>query len=442
MKSGIINFKSKIFLIFAISALTVLPLYSSLFLITTTIKNKEEGRSGALDNLLNFKDIPLEPKYRSSWENLVNSSQTYSAAYDWKYKVELENEAKRIKNGNVDEISVDLMQKKPIRIKSKRVDAIYLGLQVMGHNSPSASPLHEIERYEISNFSALEESGFKLYVNQSSISDKKILDIININQEDSFIDESGNEYFNLVNLNNTDNIFFKTNEEVNENDIGQVVKLNFLAKKKINNGEEETLNVFDPYYRRKELNISIQDNKVDSFIQFKLWDWNQYHSNNENLQCYIASNLIKIYAEIALNYINFIDPKSEMYQKKAAPLEGIDNVFNNKGKEYRQDSPGSLLYYAYKYNSFYDLRIFLFDLGKSDNRYIYISYDQNNWVEFIKAEEGNEDKVIVDKIEETSNNYSNREELPFNPWIEFNTQLKDFTQRTWNLLLFANSEMS
>ncbi|AKX34349.1 hypothetical protein SLITO_v1c07240 [Spiroplasma litorale] len=428
------KWKSISLMILSLFCLLSVPISSIIWLVKKT--TNANGYATALSNLLNFEDLKLDPRFRANWYNLLEGSQSYASAYDWNYKVNLNNIMNRVIDGNMDYINASFEQKKPLKYKSELIDDIYLGLQVMGHNSPCASELNEIGRYEISNFTALENAGYTLYINKED--PNSLLNILNIDDSEKR-NYQNKEYYKLINFNNTDNIFYKTSSKVNKDTItkwnNQNITLKLIAKK---DSDSRVLSIYDPKYHRSSLGIRIITHTSNEFIQYKLWDWNQYNFNDENLLCYIASNLIKFYVEIGLNYIDFIDPNSSMYNVKAYPLEGIDNVFSHKEGGGGGATPGSLLYYAYKYGSFYDLRIIALTYSTTDLRYIYISYDQNNIIEFDK---NNKDNVVVDDIDKVTNNYNNRTKLGFNPWIEFNDQVRGFVQKTWNLLLFAMDKM-
>ncbi|AUF83854.1 hypothetical protein CXP39_03625 [Mesoplasma syrphidae] len=434
-----------------ISCLTVgflclasIPIYSSIDIIRKSLAIRKGPKSTqALENLLNFKDIPLIPEFRRSWEKLLDDSSSFSSAYDWSYKWQMEGYMKDILSEKPAAIDIDMNKMKPISHKSKLTDAIYLGLQTFGYGKPTVSELNEIERYEIANFEELEKQGYKMYVRKKD--DKQdLIQITNIIENSIYkdVDESGKEniFYQVDNSNKTSNIFFKTTSKINKNTIkdyqGTSINLEFKAVKKDDN-ENKVLNIYDPYYNRKSLEILVDYHNSENFINFRMWDWNQYNSDTTNLQCYIANNLIKIYCEIALNYINYIDPNSEMYKVKAPPLEGVKTPFNYNGS-----NPASTLYYAYKYNAYFDLRIFVFTDQNNLKRTSYISYDQNNIIEFEKNDDGKDVNKFDKDLHQTKNDIKNRERLPFNPWIDFNNTMRNFVDKTWNLLMFAMDEMS
>ncbi|PPE06290.1 hypothetical protein [Mesoplasma corruscae] len=423
-------FKNK-FLITTMAAFFILsssPIYSIYFIIQNSVKKEGKFSGNQLKNLLNFNDIPLSPLYRKSWEKLISDSDSFSAIYDWKYKLKMESLLNRILNKDINIMNADF-KKKPISTKTKLTDAVYLGLQVMGHNKPTATEMHEIGRYEIANFTALENAGYTIYVSNSD----KRLEILYTDENDTFTDGENRNYVKLNNKKGTDNIFFKTTELItSENVVNQPnsdIPVYFKAKK-----DNEILDLYDPFYGRNKLEIQVRSSDSEEYIQYKLWDWNQYNSNDLDLNCYIANNFIKIYCEIALNYIDFIDPLSPNYHQKGSPLTDANDPFKYSGT-----TPGSLLYYAYKYNAYYDLRIFVFTVANNNQRIVYISYDQNNEIEYDKSS----NKPIVDEhLKDTKNNIENRERLSFNPWIDLNKSMRAFVEKTWDLLMFTMEEMS
>ncbi|ATZ18168.1 hypothetical protein [Mesoplasma melaleucae] len=421
--------KNKIILptIAAFLIVSSLPVYSAYSLIENSFKKEGKFSGNQLENLLNFNDIPLSPLFRKSWEKLLSDSSSFSAAYDWQYKLKMERLVKSILKKDTNALNANF-DKKPIRNKTSLTDAIYLGLQVMGHNKPTASELHEIGRYEIANFTALENAGYTIYVSNSD----PRLEILYTDKSDLYNDGQ-KDYVKLSNKEGTDNIFFRTTELITSENVSNQsnsdIPVYFKAKK-----GDEILDIYDPGYLRNKLEIQIRAYDSDEMLQYKVWDWNQYNSNDLDLNCYIANNLIKIYCEIALSYIDFIDSKSPNYQQKGSPLTGANDPFKYSGA-----TPGSLLYYAYKYNSYYDLRIFMFTVENNNQRIVYVSYDQNNELEYNKST----DEPIIDKhLKETNNNKENRERLSFNPWIDLNKTMRGFVEKTWNLLMFTMEEMS
>ncbi|ARU91519.1 hypothetical protein SCLARK_00910 [Spiroplasma clarkii] len=169
-----------------------------------------------LDKLLSFREIDYnDPSNIPVMIRMQDDVLAYRANYfkNIQLAVRAEYEKYYQQLANKEKIDVDITQNTKVPVKSGSVDYVYLGQQAMGNYYPRATELHEINRYEVPNFRALNDLGYTLYINNSN--DEKI-EIINVDASKKAIKHNDLVYQPLTNTNKTDCVYFRTTNNVTE----------------------------------------------------------------------------------------------------------------------------------------------------------------------------------------------------------------------------------